>query len=102
MQCVSAELFPGMSVKISEAVQEKLLKDTTFKMSDIGKDAADDIIQRLMEKRTLNNMEINYLKGLFERGRRYENGDDGMSSMIIILLMFFNFYLNDIDMWEHE
>ena len=81
MQCVSAELFPGMTVKISEAVQEKLLKDTSFKMSDIGKDAANDIIRRLMEKRTMNNMEINYLKGLFERGRRYENGDDGTSDI---------------------
>ena len=102
MQCVSAELFPGMSVKISEAVQEKLLKDTAFKMSDIGKEAADDIIQRLMAKRTMKIVEINYLEGLFERGRQYESGHNGMLFTIVYLLMFFNFYLNDIDMWEHE
>ena len=88
MQCVSAELFPGMSVKISEAVQEKLLKDNAFKMSDIGKDAANDIIRGLMEKRTMNNMEIDYLKGLFERGRKYETQNDGTLSVELSLLNF--------------
>ena len=84
MQCISAELFPTMSVAVSKAVQDKLLQDTAFKMSDIGKDAADDIIRRLMDKRTMNNIEINYLKGLFERGRIYEIGDDGMTSAMIL------------------
>ena len=81
MQCVSAELFPGLSVKISECVQAKLLEDTTFKMDDIKEDAADDIIQRLMDKRTMNNIEINYLKDMFQRARERGHGDHGMFVM---------------------
>ena len=67
VQCVTHELFPVLSVKINECVQEKLLQDLNFKSSDITSDAVEDILKRLMTKRTMNNKEIEYLKGLIER-----------------------------------
>ena len=67
LQCVTQELFPILSIKINECVQEKLLKDTAFKMGDIRKEAVLDILDRLMTKRTMNNKEIAYLKELVQR-----------------------------------
>ena len=72
MQCVRMELFPMISVKISECVQEKLLMDSSFKMSDIGKEAVMDIIERLKAKRTMNNVEVTYLEGLFQRANDHK------------------------------
>ena len=69
MQCVSMELFPAISVKISQCVQEKVLEDSSFELSDIGSEAVDDVIERLKEKRTMNNKEISYLKELIQRAR---------------------------------
>ena len=80
LQCVNQELFPVLSVKINECVQEKLLKDSAFKMSDIGTDAVEDIIERLMKKRTMNNKEITYLKELFERANEYGQSGDSQKS----------------------
>ncbi len=67
LQCVRMELFPAISVKISECVQEKLLMDSSFKMTNIGKEAVMDVIERLKEKRTMNNVELSYLLRLFDR-----------------------------------
>ena len=73
VQCVTHELFPVLSVKINECVQEKLLQDLNFKSSDITSDAVEDILKRLMTKRTMNNKEIEYLKGLIERANDIPN-----------------------------
>ena len=78
MQCVPNELFPAMSVKLSQCVQDKLLMDSSFKMSDIGDDAVKDVLKRLMERRTMNNVEINYLKGLFQRAIQHNEGRHGL------------------------
>ena len=75
VQCVTHELFPVLSVKINECVQEKLLQDLNFKSSDITNDAVDDILKRLMTKRTMNNKEIEYLKGLIERANDISNSE---------------------------
>ena len=72
MQCVTAELFPMMTAQISQCVQEKLLKDNNFKMSDISEEAANDIIELLKEKRTMNYKEVMYLKGLMQRARDFQ------------------------------
>ena len=69
MQCVTQELFPVLSFKISECVQEKLVEDPTFKMTDIEDEAVDDILERLTRKRTMNNKEMEYLKDLVKRLR---------------------------------
>ena len=78
MQCVRMELFPMISVKISECVQEKLLMDSSFKMSDIGKEAVMDIIERLKAKRTMNNVEVTYLEGLFQRANQHKMAIGGL------------------------
>ena len=67
VQCVTNELFPVLSVKINECVQEKLLMESTFKLSDVGNEAVKDIMNRLMTKRTMNNKEMEYLDGLIQR-----------------------------------
>ena len=83
LQCVTQELFPVLSIKINECVQEKILQDVTFKMSDIweddhGDDPVTDILARLMTKRTMNNKEIDYLKELVQRMRLNDNSDHGL------------------------
>lgn len=67
MQCVSTELFPTFSVKISECLEQKVLRDSAFQMSDVGEDAVNDIIFHLKRKRTMNNKEITYLRKLIQR-----------------------------------
>ena len=78
MQCVAMELFPKLSARISECVQEKLLKDSTFKMDDICEETADDVLARLMDKRPTNNAEITYLKALVQRAREHHQKDNGI------------------------
>ena len=78
MQCVTNELFPAMSVKLSQCVQDKLLMESSFKMSDIGDDAVKDVLKRLMELRTMKNVEIDYLKGLFQRAIQHNEGRHGL------------------------
>ena len=85
MQCITAELFPAISVKISECVQEKLLRESTFKMSDIGKEAVDDVIGRLMDKRTTNNVEIKYLEGLVQRAIEYQSSGAGLVPICVLI-----------------
>ena len=71
VHCVSNELFPQLSIKLDECVQERLLKDTAFKLSNVGDEAVEDIMGRLMKKRTMNNVEIGYLNGLIQRAVAY-------------------------------
>ena len=86
LQCVTQELFPVLSFKINECVQEKLVSDPSFQISNIGEDAVKDIIRRLMEKRTMNNKEISYLRDLFQRANQYgKTGKIRNSSVIVIL-----------------
>ena len=65
------------------------MKDTNFKMGDIGKKAADDIVAMLIDKRTMKNVEIDYLRALFRRAREYQNDNDGMQVHCIIIFIHF-------------
>ena len=67
VQCVSTELFPVLSVTMSKCVQEKFASDAQFKLNDFGRKTVEDFIERLKEKRTMNNTEITYLKKMFGR-----------------------------------
>ena len=67
MQCVSTELFPTFSVKISECLEQKVLRDSAFEMSDVGEEAVNDIIFQMKRRRTMNNKEISYLRKLIQR-----------------------------------
>ena len=67
LQCVNNELFPVLSVKLSECVQDKLVNDPSFKINNLRDVAVEDVLKRLMTKRTMNNKEIGYLKALIQR-----------------------------------
>ena len=67
MQCVTQELFPVLSIKLNECVQEKIVNDSSFKMNEFRAEAVENVIARLGEKRTMNNKEIAYLYALIER-----------------------------------
>ena len=67
VQCVTQELFPVLSIKLNECVQEKIVSDSSFKMDDFKADAVENVIARLGEKRTMNNKEIAYLQAVIKR-----------------------------------
>ena len=67
MQCVSTELFPTFSVKISKCLQQKAIANSAFKMNDVGDEAVEDVIFRLKQMRSMNNKEISYLRKLIQR-----------------------------------
>ena len=67
IQCVWTELFPVLSVKLTECVQEKLAEEASFKQTDFREAAVSDIIERLKRKRAMNNKEIQYLEGLIRK-----------------------------------
>ena len=70
LQCVTNELFPVLSVKLSECVQDKLVNDPSFKINNLRDVAVEDVLKRLMTKRTMNNKEIDYLKALIQRAHQ--------------------------------
>ena len=72
VHCVSTELFPVLAVKMRECVEEKLAKEPTFKLDDFGAAAVGDVIEGLKTKRTMNNKEIAYLKGLIRRATEHQ------------------------------
>ena len=88
MQCVTAELFTSISVSISSCVQEKVLRDSAFKMSDLSEEAVKDVMTRLKEKRTMNNKEVTYLMALFQRARHVHH--DRRRSSLVYLLIYNN------------
>ena len=67
VQCVSSELFPVLSVTMGKCIQEKLESDIGFKLNDFRDETVKDVFERLMEKRTMNNKEIQYLKRMIVR-----------------------------------
>ena len=80
VQCVSTELFPVLSVKLSQCVQEKLASDIDFQLNDFGEDSVNDIMERLKEKRAMNNKEILYLRELIQRAcDKHENQNEPKS-----------------------
>lgn len=83
MHCARNELFRVMAVSISKCVQQKLSMEPTFKMEDIGQEAADDVIDRLKVKRTMNNKEIHYLKALIQRAYDYQQSLSNPSSSLV-------------------
>ena len=54
-------------MKISECLEQKVLRDAAFEMSDVGEEAVNDVIFQLKRRRTMNNKEISYLKKLIQR-----------------------------------
>lgn len=80
VQCVSQELFPDLAVRINQLVKEKMSDDATFKMDDIGMEAAQNVIERLKNKRSTNNKEISYLNGLFRRAHLFALNGQGLVS----------------------
>ena len=83
MHCARNELFRVMAVSISKCVQQKLSMEPTFKMEDIGQEAADDVIDRLKVKQTINNKEIHYLKALIQRAYDYQQNRSNLSNYVI-------------------
>ena len=67
INCVNTELFPVLSIALKKCIDEKLSDDNQFKIDDFGSDAIDDVMERLKEKRAMNNKEIKCLNGLFQR-----------------------------------
>ena len=64
---VKTELFPALSIKLRECIEEKISKEPDFKLDDFGEDAVKDVIERLKAKRTTNGRELKYLRALFQR-----------------------------------
>ena len=56
-----------LAITLKKCIDEKLAADTKFKPEDFGKDAIDDILEKLKEKRTTSDKEIRYLRALFRR-----------------------------------
>ena len=67
VNCVNTELFPVLSIALKRCIDEKLSDDNNFKLYDFDDDTVDDIMERLKGQRSMNNKEVQYLKGLFER-----------------------------------
>lgn len=67
VNCVNTELFPVLSIALKKCIDEKLSDDPDFKMSDFQEVVVKDIFERLKEKRTMNNKEIQYLYTLIQR-----------------------------------
>lgn len=72
-QCIVNELFPTMSAVISQCIQEKSEKEPDFEMKDLGSEAIKDVMERLMEKRTMSSKEIQYLDALIQRAAEHEH-----------------------------
>ena len=56
-----------LSIALKKCIDEKLSDDDQFKLDDFGSDAVNDVMERLKGKRVMNNKEIKYLNGLFQR-----------------------------------
>ena len=69
IHCVETELFPALSIKLRECIEEKLSAEPHFKIDDLGSDAVNDVIERLKAKRTTNFKELTYLRALIQRAQ---------------------------------
>ena len=68
------ELFPVLSIKLQECIEEKVAKEPKFKLDDFGDDAVNDIMERFKKKRPMNNKEIFHLKELIKRAIAEDGG----------------------------
>ena len=109
MQCVSTELFPVFSTKISECLQEKRFQNSAFQMNDISDEVVEDVISRLQQKRATNNTEIMYFKKLIQRAIEGPVSHDSYVFSVIKMskiheLNFWNYKMNNINdseiMWN--
>ena len=66
-RCVSTELFPALSIMMRQCLDEILKEKPDFKLDDFGKEAMEEIMEKLKQKRTMNNYEIEYLQRLIQR-----------------------------------
>ena len=71
-RCVSTELFPALSIMMRKCLDEILKEKPEFKLTDFGEVAVEEIMERLKQKRTMNNTEIEYLKKLIQRAAEPE------------------------------
>ena len=67
VNCVNTELFPVLSIALKKCIDEKISENINFKVDDFHKDVVDDVMERLKAKRAMNNREVQYLRGLFQR-----------------------------------
>ena len=67
VNCVNTELFPVLAIALKECIDTKLSEDVDFKLDNFDDNVVDDIMERLKGKRAMNNKEVQYLKGLFQR-----------------------------------
>ena len=51
-------------------------------MSDLGDNVVRDVLKRLMQRRTMNNVETNYLEGLFQRAIEHNKKQHGLFSLL--------------------
>ena len=73
IRCVSTELFPALSIIMGKCLDEILREKSDFKVDEFGEEEVMEIMERLKQKRTMNNKEIDYLKKLIQRAT--ENDD---------------------------
>lgn len=80
--CIKNELFPAIQVVISKCVEDKRLDtESDFEVHDIGKDAVDDVIEKLKNKRpSTNNREIKYLRKLVQRAHSLQQSASSLVS----------------------
>ena len=71
-RCVSTELFPALSIMMRQCLDEILNEKPDFKLADFSEDAVVEIMERLKQKRTMNNTEIEYLTKLIQRAAEPE------------------------------
>ena len=67
INCVNTEMYPVLAIALRKCIDEKLSEDINFKADDFRKDVVYDVLDKLKGKRAMNNKEVQYLRGLFQR-----------------------------------
>ena len=73
-RCVSTELFPALSIMMRQCLDEILKEKPDFNVDCFGDEEVREIMERLKQKRTMNNKEIEYLYQLIQRATDHQNG----------------------------
>ena len=63
---------------MKECLDEILEEKPDFKLTDFGENAVNEIMERLKQKRTMNNNEIEYLKNLIQRSTEHQEGHQSL------------------------
>ena len=67
INCVNTEMYPVLAIALRNCIDEKLSEDINFKPDDFNEDVVNDVLDKLKGKRAMNNKEVQYLRGLFQR-----------------------------------